>query len=141
MTNIRFDKDFPKENQSSVHEFLRLHEQLIPDWCDRLTVYFEPFDKNKGFSLETVVSYPYRFAQLYVYASWFTSRDQEREIVHELFHIITGPATTAAYENLELLLKNADPTLRTSMLENYRHVAESTVEDLTILYLSGRLAL
>jgi len=38
------------------------------------------------------------------------------------------------------LLKDADPLLRDSMLEDYRDVDESSVEDLTILYFAGRLS-
>jgi len=97
MTIIRFDSAFPKENLSAVSELLEKHRQLIPDWCNWLTIYFADEDQGKGFTLETVVNYDYRFAQIYVYAAWLVSRDREHEMVHELFHIITAPASNSAY--------------------------------------------
>lgn len=137
---IRYETEFPSEVLPAVKEAIESHRQLIPDWCNWVTVYFSTEDGDRGFDLETVVTYEYRYAQIYVYAGWLTSRDREHEFVHELFHIITGPAHTHAKTELQRQLKDAPPALRDSVLDSFRMSAEATVEDLTILYFAGRLA-
>lgn len=138
MTPYRFDKGCPPEIRKPVSEILERHLKIVPAWCRVITVYYGA--TNGDLNCSTYTDYHYRFVQIYIYADWFTSKEREHDLVHELFHIVTAPAAMTAKKHLELLLADAEDSHRKAVLETHKNAVESMVEDLTTLYLSGRLS-
>lgn len=141
--NIVYSPTLPAELRPTVEPLLEAHRAIVPDWCHRLTVYFDEGGNNGEYSASMGSDFEYRKAALRIYAGFLTDTQEmrERDIVHELFHLVTAPADDYAWRELKRALEAVDcgKLLVEAVRAAYKAQVEGVVQDLTNLYLAGRL--
>ena len=94
---LEIDHDVPAEVQSAAVSLIRAHGDLIPPWCDRFCLGWNPEADNIA---EIEVSEKYRWVKIWLSGQWL-ERDEthrERNILHELVHILIQPISGTAKE-------------------------------------------
>lgn len=140
---IIYAPTLPAEVRTAVEPLLERHRSIVPEWCHRLTIYFTEGGNNGEYSAGTSVDWPYRKASITLHAGFLTDPPdvRERDIVHELFHVVTGPGDDFAWRELKRVLDTAgNETLVKAMRAAYKDHVEGTVQDLCNLYMTGRLS-
>jgi RNase P/RNase MRP subunit POP5 len=143
MAHLVYGPEFPEEVKPPYEALFKRHAGLLPDWCDRLTVYFTDGGGQGTHSASSSTDYEYRRASHYLYVGWLKDSEaiREADIVHEFFHVLMSPAHDYGLAELKILLGKATEEHRKSVIDQYRNQCEAVVEDLTNLYLKNRLAL
>lgn len=141
MPTIIYSDKLPAEVRQIVEPLLERHASILPEWCHRLTVYFDETG-NQSYSASTGTDWPYRKAAIHLHAGFLsdTAEVRERDIVHELFHVVTAPATDFAWRELKRVLSPVNETLSAAMRDEFKDHIEGVVQDLCNLYLAGRLS-
>jgi hypothetical protein len=124
MNKIHFAPDTSEEVRAAIEPHLLKWSFLIPAWCSEVNVTWR--DDDLDGALSVIVHYEYRRADISVLPNFLSSpHRRERNVVHELLHIVLGPML-----NTERDLRNAlgkdRPDVHSWAEEMIRHSNDDT---------------
>jgi hypothetical protein len=135
-SKINFTPGTSDEVRAAIEPHLLKWEFLIPAWCHEVNVTWKDDDLNGA--LNIVVHYEYRRADVTICPNFMSiPHRRERNVVHELLHIVTHPIVNTARDIRDRIDKT-NPSLADWANEMIRHSDESVACDLTAV-LMGRL--
>lgn len=135
---MRITYDCPAEVQKALAPLLKKHAGLVPGWCARLNVTWDPEGAEPGAVMAVSVSPEYREVCMAVMATWLSGTPEAREdaIVHELAHIPLAPMVNLMRTFMAQVAEEAPLELVGVVLEEQWRVAyEGAVQDLTHAWL------
>lgn len=137
---IVYDPTVPDEVRAAIDPILSRHTRIIPDWCFQLTINFSDGGHDGEYNASASPNFPYRRASLWFYAGWLlgTPAQRERDIVHELFHLVTAADSDYVLRIIRECVKDK-PELREHLITEYKEYLEGVVQDFANLYYSNRL--
>lgn len=128
---IRYAAGVIPEVRAAIEPHLSRWAFLIPAWCHEVNVVWNDDDTDGALSVR--VHYEYRRADLNVLPNFLSCPDRrERNVIHELLHIITEPMANCMRDMRDSLVK-ANPDLEKWADEQIRFGTESVTCDLTAL--------
>jgi hypothetical protein len=132
-SKIRFTPGISDEVRAAVEPHLMKWAFLIPAWCHEVNVTWR--DDDPAGALNIVVHYEYRRADINVLPNFLSCPERrERNVVHELLHIITEPMRNTARDLRDVVAKGHPDVLGWAD-EMIRHSDESITCDLAALVL------
>ncbi len=135
-TKIRYAESVIPEVRSAIEPHLLKWEFLIPAWCHEVNVTWQDDDANGA--LSTVVHYEYRRVDLNILPNFLSCEDRrERNVVHELLHIVTEPLQNTCKDMRDALVKQV-PELEGWATEMIRHSDECVTCDLAAILFDRR---
>ncbi|MEO7367531.1 MAG: hypothetical protein ABIZ36_06215 [Gemmatimonadaceae bacterium] len=135
MTRILFTSGMSEEVRFAIEPHIRKWAFLVPAWCEEVNVTWQDDDTDGALNVE--VFYEYRRADLNVLPNFLTGeRCRERNVVHELLHIITAPLANTCQAMREAVKKHA-PDIEDWATEIIRQSDEAVTCDLTNLVMNS----
>ena len=137
--NMREVADIPPELRETVGGHLERVRHLVPPWCHRIRVLYQPTPSEQEGSgnASIVIDVAYREATLSILPKWLDQTDELRHetLVHEMAHFPTRALFDLAHTIVENTI--ADEAMRRILREQIRVVCEGATEDTTQMILRG----
>jgi hypothetical protein len=131
LEKIRYASDLSPEVRAAIDPHLAKWAFLIPGWCHGVDVRWD--DDDTTGALVVTVHYEYRDADLIVLPNFLTHLEhRQRQLVHELMHLLLAPLTAVAEALRDALVKQV-PEMETWANEQLRQGEEATTCDLAEL--------
>lgn len=103
---------------------------LLPVWCDKLTVYWEPHDKDGDTYATCDPLYEYRHVGITLYPLFLESPSWRDILIHEIHHAILKPYISKVDKIVEKLIK--DESMTDWLNADLADAEEALCEDLAI---------
>lgn len=124
----------PEPVAKALEEILPKLENLIPHWCQEVTLNFTPGDDDNC-PCSCSVAYPYRHATIWIHAMFISANTVEERISllrHEMMHIYLNRVVDFAQGLIKNNLGNDSPAGKSLKFE-LSAIHEATTEDLKIM--------
>jgi len=122
----------PIKVKQEITNLLKPYQWLIPGWCQRVHIMYNPLGNEEGVLLTCVNRYDYREVIITFFPLFFTNReDKDEDLLHELLHVFVSVITDYAKDCLNRLVPADEaPKFRETLFEELRIREESFVQDL-----------
>lgn len=127
---IEYDGSVTSEIKKIVKVKVDNVAHLLPVWCNKLIVFWEPHDKDGNTHASCEPMYEYRQVGLTLYPLFIESDTWRETLVHEIHHAILRPLTSKIDKIIEKLVK--DETMTEWLMSDLADAEEAVCEDLTI---------
>jgi len=132
MSKFIVDKDVPPAVAKQLKAELKPFEWLVPGWCQRVYIGWEPKGSDQSYLITCNSAYEYRQVRLTFYPEFLSQGDERAEhIMHDLLHGFAATLADYAWDTIERLVPAEEaPKLRATLLEELKMRHESFVQDL-----------
>lgn len=122
--------DLPKEIADAVKMHLNAVGWLLPDWCFKVVLGYEP---DAGYTVQAVVHKQYRTLYLDISTRWLDESFDTRRLVmiHEIVHCFNVPLKAVLGELIEDL--ELDEKVVNIVHRQMNHVMEAITQDFAIV--------
>lgn len=103
---------------------------LFPVWCNKLTVYWEPHDKDGDTYATCEPLYEYRHVAITLYPLFLESDSWRDILIHEIQHAVLKPYVSKVEKIVDKLIK--DEAMTDWLMAELAEAEEAVCEDLTI---------
>lgn len=128
---IEYDGTVTESLKKVVRPKLNAVSHLLPIWCDRLVVYWEPKDKDGDTYATCSAKHEYRTMGITLYPLFLQAEDWQNILLHEIQHGIVRPYVSKVERLVEKLVK--DEIVAEYLQEELAEAEEAVCEDLAIL--------
>jgi hypothetical protein len=138
--NIEYCPKFPPEIREKVEPILDDISWLVPGWCQRVVVFWEPVNQDRN-SAFINVNYAYRFVQITICSDFLGQTEQEMrdDLLHELIHGFICPMADYAREIIDLYCpKDESPKTNEMLHRELTRKNEAITQDFTFV-LAGKI--
>lgn len=127
--NIEWDSSVGSDIRRILQERFDEVAFLFPRWCEKLTVFFEPVDKEGDNILMCNPKHEYRVMSVTVFPTFLQTSDWENPLIHEIQHGLLRPYIAKVDRLIEKFIK--DETVIEFLNDEMSEAEEAVCEDLT----------